>query len=60
MRRAIEDAALVKICSELSPCWAATSGCIRDTVLKTDSSCEQEFPAAVELQENNENTGNEQ
>ena len=55
----IQDGVPVKIYGKFPSCWAAMSRCFHKTVLESDSSCEQESPAAMELQENDENTGNE-
>ena len=44
---------------ELSSCWTSTSAVFRNTVLESDSLCEQESPTAMELQGNDENSGNE-
>ena len=44
---------------EMSSCWAATSECFCNTVLESDSSCEQESLAAMGLQEHDEHTGND-
>ena len=50
---------MVKIVGEMSSCWAARSGFFRNTVLESDSSGEQESPAAMGMQGNDKNTGKE-